>query len=143
MSDRVRRVIVIVSVVLAGGGLVSGLILGGLAGGEDTLPSRFALMISGCGGSAVIAVLWSGRRNPFLSAKQVKQLDIAQRDERNVQIVNRAAYLTWFVTFLALALLAMVFLVLGMPLVYGPLLGVIVVQIVSLFVCMGVLDKRM
>jgi len=73
---------------------------------------------------------------------KAKAYEINEKDERNIQINEKASYAAWYVTLLALAALSLVFLVMGKMMACLLSISVLLVHKVSLLVCVGLFKKK-
>ena len=77
-------------------------------------------------------------RNP----EKAREYEIDEKDERNIQINEKASYATWHVTLFALAILSLAFLIMDNMIACLLSLGVLLVHKVSYLICVGVLKKK-
>ncbi len=89
-----------------------------------------------------IASLWR-QRTLKDHPEKVKQMEIDEKDERNVRLREKAGYATWYVTMFVLAALSMAFVVMDLAIACWLTLGALFVHIISFFVCIGRYNKKM
>ena len=97
----------------------------------------------GAGIMGVGVVLFFKKRAIESNPEKAKEYEINEKDERNIQINEKASHATWYVTLFALAILSLAFLI--MDNIIGCLLalGVLLVHKISLLICVSILKKKL
>jgi len=75
--------------------------------------------------------------------EKAKEYEINEKDERNIQINEKAGYATWYVTLFALAAMSLAFLIMENMIASLLSLGVLLVHKISLMICVRVFKKIM
>ena len=78
-------------------------------------------------------------RNP----EKAKEYEINEKDERNIQINEKASYVAWYVTLFTLAALSLAFLIMDNMTACLLSLGVLFAHKISLLICVGVFRKKL
>jgi p-aminobenzoyl-glutamate transporter AbgT len=78
-------------------------------------------------------------RNP----KKAKQIEIEAKDERNVRLLEKSGYTTWYVTMITLVALSMTLIALGFTTAFWLSLGVFAIHLTAFFICGYIYDKKM
>jgi len=99
-----------------------------------------------CAGSAIIGASSVGvirfhraKRNPAI----LKQIEISEKDERNIRVREKAGYITWYVMLFTLAIIMEALYIRQDEHACLIVAGALVVCLVSYCVCLVVLKKRM
>jgi len=119
-------------------GLVVGLMSSGVV-------SRVAMMLCALGGSAIGVGLTARHRQRVWNKypDQQKQYEIDQNDERNIAILGRAGYMSWFITLFVLFAVLATFLILGQTLAACLTGAAMLLHIVGFLVAATVYSRRM
>jgi len=99
----------------------------------------FGSSLSAVGIIYFIVTRWMKKRNP----DKVKQIEIEAKDERNVKLLEKSGYTTWYVTMISLMLLSLSFVALGLITAFWLTLGVFVIHVTTFFLCGYIYDKKM
>lgn len=75
--------------------------------------------------------------------KKAKQYEIAEKDERNIRLREKAGYATWYITLFMLGILSLVFVMLDYKLQSFLTIGVLFIHIISLFVYIIIYNKKL
>jgi putative transcriptional regulator len=78
-------------------------------------------------------------RNP----KKAKQIVIEAKDERNVKLLEKSGYTTWYVTMITLVALSMTLVAMGFETAFWLSLGVFAIHVTVFFICGYIYDKKM
>ncbi len=74
--------------------------------------------------------------------EKAKQYEIAEKDERNIQLREKAGYATWYITLFMLAILSLIFVMLDYKLQSFLTIGVLLIHVISLFVYIFIYNKK-
>ena len=119
---------------------ISATIFAFIYSGESGIMERLPLAILGCGivliGIGGLQLTMSG--NP----EKMKQLEIEEKDERNVKIREKAGFAVWFLTFFMLTILFLTFVIIGIEIAAWLTAGVLFIHIIGIVVCAGVFSRK-
>jgi len=71
-----------------------------------------------------------------------KQLQIDENDERNIQVREKAGFMSWWISLITLGAITLVSVMLGNPLAYGLAFAALVIHRVGYFLCRRHYDKQ-
>lgn len=74
--------------------------------------------------------------------EKAKEYEIAEKDERNVRLREKAGYATWYITLFVLAVLALTFIVLDYSVACWLTIGALFTHIFSLIVFIAIYNKK-
>jgi len=108
--------------------------------------SNLSIMLLGFGCSLslvgivyFITTRWMKIRNP----KKAKQIEVEAKDERNVKLLEKSGYTTWYVTMLTLVVLSVTLMTLGFTTAFWLSFGTFAIHITAFFICGYIYDKKM
>jgi len=122
-------------------GLMLSFVFAESEGIKGSLPS----VLTGCGagiigaGLASILLKKKLKNNP----DKAKEYEIAEKDERNIRLREKAGYATWYTTLFMLAFVSLIFVILDYYLLSLVAIGALFVHIISLFVFICIYDKKL
>jgi len=79
------------------------------------------------------------KRNP----ERARQIEIEAKDERNVKLLEKSGYTTWYVTMITLVLLSLCFVALQLLAAFWLTVGVFAIHVTTFFICGYIYDKKM
>lgn len=74
--------------------------------------------------------------------EKAKQYEIAEKDERNIRLREKAGYATWYTSLFILAALSLTFVILDYKVACFLSLGALFVHIISLFIYIYIYNKK-
>jgi len=135
--------------VLGPAALIAGTVIRAFFVDADNTTGHFpniSLMLLGFGSSLTavgivyfIITKWLKIKNP----KKAKQIEIEAKDERNVKLLEKSGYTTWYITMITLLVLTMTLMILGSMTAFWLSLGAFVIHISAFFLCGFIYDKKM
>ena len=85
-----------------------------------------------------IVTRWIRKRNPG----KAKQIEIKVKDERNVRLLEKSGYTTWYITMFTLALLSLSLVVLQLFTAFWLSIGAFTVHVTAFFLCGFIYDRK-
>ena len=126
--------------------LVAGTVLRAFFVESGNPVSNLSIMLLGFGASLssvgivyFITTKWMKKRNP----KKAKQIEVEAKDERNVKLLEKSGYITWYVTMLTFVVLNMTLIILGFITAFWLSLGAFAIHVTAFFICGFIYDKKM
>ena len=122
----------------------AGLILKVLFADADGIMMKLPFTMVGFGTGIILVGAVSSyiRRRLKNNPEKAKQLEIEEKDERNIQIREKAAYLAWSVDIAVLSVLVMIFNLIGDNTALGLASGALLIHIVSYFIFIKIFNKK-
>ena len=99
----------------------------------------FGISLSLVGMIFFVVTIWMKKKNP----QKAKQIEIEGKDERNVKLLEKSGYATWYVTMLTLVVLNVILAGLGIMTAYWLALGVLTIHVSAFFICGYIYNKKM
>ena len=75
--------------------------------------------------------------------QKAKQYEIAEKDERNIILREKAGLATWYITLFTLAIIILTFVILDYKIASFVALGGLFIHIISLFVYINIFNKKL
>jgi len=97
----------------------------------------------GAGIMGVGVVLFFRKRAIESNPEKAKEYEINEKDERNIQINEKASNASWYVTLFALAILSLAFLIMDNIIGCFLALGVLLVHKISLMIFVSIFKKKL
>jgi len=122
-----------------------GLILAFLFPDADDIMQALPFVLVGCGSGIISVGIVNIMRKKKIDKdpKKAWEYEIAEKDERNIRIREKAGYAAWYTTLYVLAMLALVFVVLKNYLAFGLVGGAFFIHMISLFVYVKIYNKKL
>ena len=141
MKKQLKPYIFYVGIVIFAIGLLLNFIVAESDGISQSLTSVLIGLGAGITGGGVAGILLKKtlKNNP----EKVKEYEIAEKDERNVRLREKAGYSAWYISVFMLAILSLIFLIFDYKLPCFITIGALFVQILSLFVFIYIYNKRL
>jgi len=98
----------------------------------------FGISLSLVGIIFFIVTMWMKKKNP----QKAKQIEVEAKDERNVKLLEKSGYITWYVTMLTLVALNLTFVALGLVTAMWLSLGVFIIHVSAFFICGYIYSKK-
>jgi uncharacterized membrane protein len=112
------------------------------AGGiPESLPHILSGFGAGIMGVGVVFII--RKRSIENNPQKAKEYEINEKDERNIQINEKAGYATWYVTLFTLAVLSLAFLIMDNMTACLLSLSVLLVHKISLMICVSIFKKKL
>jgi len=137
MRSKIRSYILYVGIAVFAVGLVMLYFFNDTGGTMESLSS--VLTGIGAGWVGVGAVFMVRSRNP----ERAKEIEVADKDERNIRIREKAGFIMWFVSLIMIAAMMLTFRILDDMLPFWLCMGVFWIHIICYFVLMSVFKKKM
>lgn len=139
MKKQLKPYIFYVGIVIFAIGLLLNFIVAESDGISQSLTSVLIGLGAGITGGGVAGILLKKtlKNNP----EKVKEYEIAEKDERNVRLREKAGYSAWYISVFMLAILSLIFLIFDYKLPCFITIGALFVQILSLFVFIYIYNK--
>ena len=109
-------------------------------GALQTLP--FVLTGFGAGIIGVGVLNISRKKMIDNDPQKAKQYEINEKDERNIQIREKAGYATWYTTLFMLSAISLTFVVLDLKIAGFIMLGALFIHIISLFSYIYIYNRK-
>lgn len=74
--------------------------------------------------------------------KKARQYEIAEKDERNIRLREKAGYASWIITLFVMAILSMVFIIFDYKIACLLAIIALFIHVISLFVFIAIYDKK-
>ena len=122
----------------------AGLLLEALFTDADRVMQSLSLALAGFGSGIVMVGAVNLYRLRLLknNPEKAKQIEINEKDERNIWLREKAGYTTWYITLFTLAILSMTLLVLDYKTACWLSLGALFIHIASLFIFINIYNKK-
>lgn len=124
---------------------VIGLLLNFLFSESDGIIQSLPSVLTGFG-AGIIGVGVAGtllKKNLKSNPEKAKEYEIAEKDERNIRIREKAGYSAWYTGVFILAVLSLIFLILDYKLPCFIAIGVLFVHIINLFIFIYIYNKKL
>jgi len=83
------------------------------------------------------------RKNKNSSPEAARQLEIDEKDERNIRIKEKAGYASWHTTLIILVVMALIFVFINNPTGYWLAAGALVLHKIMLMIFTSIYNKKM
>ncbi len=140
MKKQPRTYIFYIGIAVFAIGLLLMFILPDAEGAMQSLP--FVLTGVGAGFIGVGVSNMLRKRVIEHDPKKAKEYEIAEKDERNIRLNEKAGLTTWYITVFVLAALSLIFVVFNNWVACWLTLGALFIHIASLFICIYFYNKR-
>ncbi len=140
MKGKPKAVVFYLGIVIFAVGMLLQFLFPEAEGAMQSLPLVLTGFGAGIIGVGVANIL--RKRNIDSHPEKARQYEIAEKDERNVRLREKAGYATWYVTLFVLAILSMVLVVLNQYLACFLALGALLIHVIGWFVFMYIYSKR-
>lgn len=100
-------------------------------------------MFSGFGAGLIAVAIFFLIRSKVVSPEKLKQKEIEQNDERSIAVKRAAFSVSWLVALLLFAVLAFVFVGMGMRLASYLCIGALYIQFISFLIAHRICEKKM
>lgn len=74
--------------------------------------------------------------------KKARQYEIAEKDERNIRLREKAGYASWIISLFVMAILSMVFIIFDYKIACLLAIIALFIHVISLFVFIAIYDKK-
>jgi len=138
--ERIRQVIFYFGVAAFVSGIAGNLLTPDAQGTLRTLFTTLCGFGAGFTIVGAVTLAWMARvkRDPAAA----KQLQIDENDERNIQVREKAGFMSWWISLITLGAITLVSVMLGNPLAYGLAFAALVIHRVGYFLCRRHYDKQ-
>lgn len=106
----------------------------------ESLPYVLSGFGSGIIGVGVVCII--RKRKIEQDPEKAKQYEIAEKDERNIKLREKAGYASWYISLFTMAILSMVFVIFDYKMACWLTMGALFIHVISLFVFIAIYDKK-
>lgn len=95
-----------------------------------------------------LGIIWVGvvctirMRKIKQDPKKARQYEIAEKDERNIRLREKAGYASWIISLFVMAILSMVFIIFDYKIACLLAIIALFIHVISLFVFIAIYDKK-
>lgn len=107
----------------------------------EALPYVLSGFGSGIIGVGVVSII--RKRKIKQNPEKAKLYEIAEKDERNIKLREKAGYASWHITLFLLAILSMAFVIFDYKMACWLTIGALFIHVISLFIFIAIYDKKL